>query len=242
MRASVLVLMALLGACRSDGNGEQPVATQAPTAAPEARPEMTPTVEALMADHFTQAATLRQAVVDGEVEAGKRAATSLAGLELGDDLPDDWRKGLDPFLAAAKKAAGATTVGELATATGELGAACGGCHQSLGGPSFEPGDPPAGASGSAAHMQRHVWAVERLWEGVIGPSDAAWSAGTNELDETPLTPYEMGKSVAPEVEQLATRVHDLGTKGNAVTRLPERGQLVGELLGTCSSCHAKVRE
>ena len=242
MRRSIIIPLALSAACRGSDNGEPPAPEPAPTTAPVAAGEMTPTVKTLMADHFTQATTLRQAVIDGEIETGKRAAASLAGLSLGDDLPEPWKKGLDPFMAAAKKGADASTLDELALATGELASACGSCHQSLGGPSFEPGDPPAVASGTQAHMQRHVWAVDRAWEGVVGPSDAAWAAGTDLLAEAPLTSYEMGKSVPPEVSQLATRVHDMGAKGNAITKLGERGQLVGELLGTCSSCHGAVRD
>src|SRR5690606_18309210 len=103
MRSSIIILLALAAGCRGNDNGEAPAPEPAPTAAPAAAGEMTPTVKTLMADHFTQATALRQAVVDGELEAGKRAAASLGGVNLGDDLPEPWRKGLDPFLAAAKK-------------------------------------------------------------------------------------------------------------------------------------------
>ena len=36
------------------------------------------------------------------------------------------------------------------------------------------------------HMQRHQWGVDRLWEGLIAPSDASWSRGIRMLAEAPL--------------------------------------------------------
>jgi hypothetical protein len=78
--ASIIALPALSVACRAENNGSEPTPEPASTQAPAAKGEVTPTVEALMADHFTQATALREAVVDGKLTEGKAAAAALAGL------------------------------------------------------------------------------------------------------------------------------------------------------------------
>lgn len=254
---SLAGLAALTGCPEEKKPGTSPTATAKPTAtasstgkaAPSASGTAsgqadTPTVKALMADHFTKATDLRKAVVDGKLDDGQAAAKALTSTKLGDDLPKAWKTNLEPFMAAAKKGAEAADLEALALATGELGAACGSCHKAMSGPTLEPGDPPAEGSGVEAHMARHQWAADRMWDGIIGPSPAAWSAGTDVWADEALTSKELApsKTAPDEVKELGKKVHELGKKANAVTATEEQAQLFGEMLATCSSCHTKLKE
>ena len=40
---------------------------------------------------------------------------------------------------------------------------------------------PPGGSGAEAEMALHVWASERMWNGLVGPDDFAWSSGASAL-------------------------------------------------------------
>jgi hypothetical protein len=89
------------------------------------------------------------------------------------------------------------------------------------------------------HMQRHQWAADRLWEGLIGPSDAAWNRGTDMLMDAPLRPTEVANATAlnGNLSKIVRRIHALGGIGTE-TRTPDaRSELYAEILGLCASCH-----
>jgi cytochrome c553 len=89
------------------------------------------------------------------------------------------------------------------------------------------------------HMQRHQWAVDRLWEGLIGPSDDAWNRGTDMLIDAPLRPSDVTEATAHngELGKIVRRIHALGGIGT-VTKSPDaRSALYAEILGLCASCH-----
>ena len=91
-------------------------------------------------------------------------------------------------------------------------------------------------------MAGHHWAAARLWEGLIGPSDASWTAGAEMMARAPLTivaedpdrPGSIGDDVA-RMRLLARRALD--SKG-----LEARAQLYSEVLTTCTHCHATIRD
>jgi hypothetical protein len=93
-------------------------------------------------------------------------------------------------------------------------------------------------------MQRHQWAMDRLWEGLIGPSDAAWTRGTAELAEEALHAADLSDSVtaseANELENIAREVHELGAAGVGLTSLNDRSQVYGRILGLCADCHTRI--
>jgi hypothetical protein len=93
-------------------------------------------------------------------------------------------------------------------------------------------------------MARHHWALDAMWQGLIGPSKEAWIIGAEALAEAPLIPEVLapGQSVPTEIGQLAARVHTLGNEARDVSDasgIP--GQIYGELLTTCETCHAALR-
>lgn len=142
---------------------------------------------------------------------------------------------------AAKLGRDAGTLATAATALARVGAACASWHQVLGKPDLRPGEAPAEGSGAQLHMVRHQWAADRLWDGLIAPSDESWIKGAEALADAPLAPGELApeQSVSPQVTQLASNVH---AQAHAARGLPQemRGGAYAELLRTCSGCHQSL--
>jgi hypothetical protein len=88
-------------------------------------------------------------------------------------------------------------------------------------------------------MIRHLWAADRMWEGLVGPSDEAWTAGAQALDRD----WAEGRSLiraAADSEAtvgLIGRIRALGHEA-LDTRVPKaRAAVYAELLRTCNGCH-----
>ena len=88
----------------------------------------------------------------------------------------------------------------------------------------------------STHMLRHVWAADRLWEGLFAADPRHWSRGAQVLMEDPL-PFFARLRETPEVGRHAERVHELGAEALATDDRVERARIYGELIATCADCH-----
>lgn len=249
---SVLVVVAMLcavhGACGPSGKPEAQgftpgPATPGPTTPSRVPQDATPTVAEHMKDHFTQAIRARDAIVRGDLAAMKEPAGWLAEHRVSETLPDTWKPHVGDMQNAARLAVQANDLAVAADAIGAMGAACGGCHTALGTPLQFSGKSPEGQESSVLdRMLRHRWAGERMWEGLIGPSDVAWNAGVAALQEAPLHPEMLADDKSPpqEVVDLANKVHALGERGKTTQEPGARARLYGEYVATCEACHAKL--
>jgi hypothetical protein len=130
-----------------------------------------------MVEHFGSSASMRRALVSGDLQAFRAAAATLSDKELSANLSDTWKPHLEEMRGAAERARDAKAIEGAARAFAGVGAACAGCHAQLGGPKLAVGAPPAEASGAKPHMARHSWGAARLWEGLMAPSQEAWTKG-----------------------------------------------------------------
>ncbi|MDP2956082.1 MAG: hypothetical protein Q8N53_06655, partial [Longimicrobiales bacterium] len=89
------------------------------------------------------------------------------------------------------------------------------------GPHTQVGEAPTAGTPAATHTQRSRWALDRLWEGLAGPSDAAWAAGSEVLMDTPMPQPSSGVDAA-QAAQLAKRVQELGGDGRQARTAEER--------------------
>jgi cytochrome c556 len=198
-------------------------------------------VDRIMRAHFHDALLIREAVIAGRPDQAANPATVLALIENLDDLPAGWRSFVERMQQDARRITDSTSAAQAAAATADLGLACGLCHQQLGGPKVQIEPPPAEGTTLDERMQRHVWASERLWEGIAVPSADAWNAGARALSQSPFAPEVLkgggvhAKSAASDFVKLVA---------NAPTRTtPEaRAALYAELLVTCGTCHRAMRE
>ena len=197
-------------------------------------------VAAHMQDHFAKVDELQRAVIAGNLEAAKPPAKWLAEHAAMSGMPEAWKPYLPPLREAAEVAGGATDLVTAAKATARTGAACGECHKALGARvqfNIEGALPEGGDA--VSHMQRHVWASGRLWEGLVVPSGEVWQSGAQALDEVPLVPEEVTEDTAAfaEVKATANHVHDLGKAARQAGDAATRAAIYAEFLATCAKCH-----
>lgn len=88
-------------------------------------------------------------------------------------------------------------------------------------------------------MASHQWAVSRMWEGVIGPSEERWLAGARALPKAPMT--YVAESGELGIANDVVTVRMLSRRAEGTKTALQRAELFGQLLGTCVRCHATIR-
>ncbi len=223
MRAAwLLVALAACGTARADD--------------PRERFEKDMMVRFHMHENLGLLRAVEMLVIHGRLEEAKALANAIA------EAPDE--PGLGALakhavrvreLAAAL--ARAPSIDEAARREARLGVACAGCHLEAG-VMVAPKTPAAPPDGPTveARMARHLWATDRLWEGVIGGADEPWLQGLDVLASAPL-PFSSQTDDRRRLSQRLQRLADGARKRIASDRLDERGRTYGEMLGVCATCH-----
>lgn len=264
--AAMLSLTATLGSCGgARPSPASPPPAEAPTAAETTKVEPSPTARStpvgqesganskplapppgastssVMRAHFADALLIRKAVIAGTPERAADPAELLAKAQKLEDVPASWRTSVDRMQEVAARINNSTSAAQAAGATADLGVACGECHQRLGGPKASSEPPPPEGKALVERMQRHVWATERLWEGLIVPSGDAWNAGAKALS-TSAFPDEILKQGGVHGRSAASDFTKLVVKAPAKKTVEERAALYAELLVTCGGCHRAINE
>ena len=197
-----------------------------------------PTKQAMWS-HFLAAADIQAAVIRGDLDATKEAAAWMAEHDE-PGLPDGSEAFLRELQRASARVVDAKTIEAAGAATGRIAAACGSCHREYY-PGMEPTgyvEPPPGEEGNVAtHMARHAWAADRLWEGLVLPSNPAWEEGADAFAGIPLATDDLVFDNPEGVRALANRTHELGRRAGLETEPSLRARTYGELLSTCAACH-----
>lgn len=209
-------------------------------AAPAADDEVS--VQSHMFEHFARATLIQTAVINGKLEDAKQHAEWLALHVPHAELPTGWEPFVDRMQATAGDISAANSLIVAADATADLAGICGECHQAL---AFtmkldSSSHAPMGNS-VPSRMARHLWAADRLWEGLIGPNEEAWIAGAEALAEAPLRGDDIRSEGASTADYLADRVNGLGADARRTARHSARVRLYGHLLSTCAECHDLYR-
>src|SRR5512139_3250241 len=136
----------------------------------------TPSTRDVMWKHFERVGEMESAVIDGDLERARNLAGVIA---ISDSIPGIPASG-KPYEAALRDQAriGATAP-DLAAAGRSVagrGMSCGNCHRALSrGPRFARTNRPVASEQPVTDaMLRHRWAVDQMWDGLIGPADSAW--------------------------------------------------------------------
>jgi len=224
-----LLLIACLAACQAASAQDQP---------PGKRFEHDVIVRFHMHENFDLVRAIQKLLVRGKLEEGQRLAASIAR------APDE--PGMQPWAAQAARVreranaiATAPSIDEALRAEARLADACASCHADAGVvPEFgSPPQVPADSPTVEARMARHLWASDRLWEGIVGDADDSWRAGLDVLAATPLPWPKVDADRASLGKQLQKLAEDArrirGTSDRA-----ERTRAYGEILVTCAACHA----
>lgn len=225
-----------LAACQSVAAEPPP-----PPPPPSVRFEHDMLVRFHMHENFDLLRAIEKLLLRGNLDDARALASGIA------EAPDE--PGLSQFAVQATLVrtraailARALRLDEACRAEAKVADACAGCHVAANAaPQFRP---PTGVPHDAptieARMTRHLWATDRLWEGVVGGDQESWQAGLAILAVSP-TP-EM--QTTPERAKLARRMQQLAAgarRGNRTDALADRATSYGEILVNCASCHASAK-
>ncbi len=226
MRAIALALLAL-AACDSSRADPPPVAS-----------EHDAIQRFHMREHYVLLGAVQHLAIRGYLYEAQVIARVIA------NAPDEpgfarWSSQMGFARGNARELSMAPSSEEACRRIARLAATCAQCHLDakvsaiFGSP---PAAPPEGAT-LDARMARHVWAADRLYEGILGPADASWRAGLDVLARSPVPwPVVDGDRAA-----LSRRLQDLADQARthaAQDDLAARARTYGEILVTCSACHA----
>ncbi|MBT8492879.1 MAG: hypothetical protein KJO07_07440 [Deltaproteobacteria bacterium] len=238
MRKHFLVLVLAWASC--GGSDKKDTAT-----AGKRSQEQPASLRQRMHSHFVTLSQAKSAVVEGKLANAKKAAAAVWPEQNDGEVPDGWAPYIESIKGSLGLLQGATEIETAAQAVSAIGRACGDCHQSLGLQTLGPestSPPPAESMGD--YMRLHQWASDRMWEGLVGPSDDAWKSGANAL-ATPLSPDKIPEEVLvkPGMDSLVRRIGQL-SKAAAEPDLsgPTRQRIYGEFLGSCARCHQSFLE
>jgi cytochrome c553 len=195
-----------------------------------------------MREHLARLNDIKAALLIGELANAREPATWLAEHEPLEDLPLIYEGFVLSLREHARDILDAKDVKSASIAMAAVANDCGRCHRATGTkPDFGFYREPPSWSDLASHMQRHEWAIDRLWEGLMGPSNGSWARGVRMLAEAPLhgTENTWGESQA-EGDELAERVHELGIQAVSALTPDARADVYGEMIATCAACHART--
>jgi len=192
-----------------------------------------------MRRHFADLRMVEQFLLAGDLAAARSLAYLLVA-----PLEDP---GMSPFRDQAKRvseAAAAVTqapgIDEALRREVRLAGGCAECHIAAhASPMFGATPRPPSDATRAARMARHAWAVDRLWEGLIGLRADLWTRGLTVLADfpAPFPPLSEGPALADRLAALARR--QLDPRNSKV--LDDRVTAYGEMLVTCAACHEVLR-
>lgn len=190
-----------------------------------------------MHENFGLVHELERNLIAGRLDDAKVLARGLA------QAPDE--AGAAPFAKHTAKvrthAAAidrAKTIDEALGHEAQLLGACASCHVDANArPEFRRWPKaPADTSTLEARMTRHLWAAERLWEGMVGDADESWRAG---LDMLVATPSPKGELDAPR--QVFAKKLQVLAKDTRKLDLATRTTTYAEIMKTCAGCHASKK-
>ena len=181
---------------------------------------------------------IQKAVIAGSMEGIQEPAFWLAEHKAPAGLPADWEEYVDEMRFAATDALDAEDLAAAAKATSALGLACGSCHAANKvSVTFEEVPMPSDKENTKSHMERHQWAADRMWEGLIGASGYSWSRGANLLFESPIKPNTLNDD---ELVNMSRRIHQLAANATTVSEPAEMAEIYAEFLGNCAACHSAL--
>jgi hypothetical protein len=249
--ARALIGSLLLTACGHGGGAAKPDEKPAPAQRPKAASEQARAADAgaseeriedFMVDHFVIVTFGRDAVINGDLEALREPLAAFADYDYRSVAPGGWLPWIAQIQTAARLTSEASALETAAVGVATMARSCGGCHEASGrGPDFGPSDHETKTPSSDTleeRMQRHIWAADRMWEGLTAPSDEAWQEGAAALAHTPSSVPATKPPLPPRFveELLATRA--LADDAVGATSAAQRADVYAGFIASCANCHA----
>lgn len=221
------------------------VAAPLSTSAQDDPPEEDSDTVSQMHQNLFRVSNIMAQIIQGNLGVAQSLARRLTRDEAWENMPEQGRPFVDQIQANAMQILDTNDLGEAAHFVGIMGRNCGNCHLTFDVMlDFGFDQPPQNSSDMRTHMQRHQWSVDRMWAGLIGPSDQAWRHGSYMLIDEPIASGDvLDRSMATnlsadELAEAARLVHEIGANGANALSLRSRAVVFGELIGLCADCHS----
>ncbi len=190
--------------------------------------------------HFNDINAIQLAIISGNLVTARDLAKKVrAGFK--GEPPQGWAPYVERSVASAEILEVTSDLSMAARIASTMAGTCGDCHRDQGIVVIDhvAVAPPHDEDRFSNFMVQHRWAADRMWEGLIGPSNEAWLAGAKVLATTELTEDDVGERLVltEEISQLLAQVKSDATKAGTVTGANERQELYGSFLAGCASCH-----
>lgn len=202
-------------------------------------------LEGQMWQHYQRVEEIRDAVVMGNLDMARDDAQRLIDHELAPDLPPGSERVAAQMRGYAMEVADADSMEGAAVATANMVRTCGQCHQTYGrGPEFGVTTASLEDVGDdVPEMARHQWAFDRMWDGLVVPSDSSWIAGARTWFTSSMLPGQLrGRNdLGGELHGLEARLHYLGRQAVEEETPRGRAALYGEMMAACARCHVQIR-
>ncbi|HSG46472.1 MAG TPA: hypothetical protein VLA43_01540 [Longimicrobiales bacterium] len=183
--------------------------------------------------HFDEVAALQLSIARGDLEGAREAALRVEEVREIPGIPTGWEGEVDQLRRYAAAVRTARTYEVAALAAAHMVASCGSCHMAHDvGPIFTsvPAPPEVG---EVEHMVEHVWAADRLWEGLMIPSGERWTAGARVLADHVVPMHLLVRGTSG----LGVQLKSLGLDAMQDATLQDRAQRYADILNTCADCH-----
>lgn len=194
-----------------------------------------------MPEHFAIITWARDMVINGELERTRVPLRALAEHTYKDVAPGPWMTGIARVQTLARATAEASGLPVAAAGVASMARQCGACHREvIEAPLIDELAPYVDASrheSLADRMQRHAWALDRMWEGLVLPSKNAWTRGATALAQAPYEAPRSDQSLSPEAEASLVAMRELGAEALEVEDWGARADVYGRLIVGCASCH-----
>ncbi|HTR50361.1 MAG TPA: hypothetical protein VMJ10_06605 [Kofleriaceae bacterium] len=180
---------------------------------------------------------MESAVAVSDLDRAHRDARVIEALDEPQIL-DQWRPLHDAVRAATRRVMVEESLDNAAERVAEVGRACARCHEATNANvKFHDVAAPQAHATLAEDMRRHQWAGLEMWEGLIGPDDAAWRAGASALTAMPSNIL----ATADDIDDVA-RIRLEASRALQMPTQDARTTLFGRILATCAHCHATLRD
>jgi len=192
-----------------------------------------------MQRHFDDLRSVERLLVAGKLDDAKSRAFLLTKPST-DPGMRRWDAQSQALTDAALALSESPSLDEALRRETRVAAACATCHLAIQRvPKFAAAPAlPADANTSSSRMARHAWAADRLWEGLVAPSDTPWRRGLTVLAASPppFSPASDAPALADQLQRLASRELEMS---EPIT-LDHQAAAYGEMLVTCAACHVTL--
>ena len=204
---------------------------------PQSPERPNPLRAAYMRAHFYQAMLLHDAVARGNLETARLEATRLEQPSATAPIPVGGEAFQGAIVRMAKQAASATTLPEAAQATAVILGTCGECHRAMQVRPMPPLSTDINVGGLVGHMLLHQHGSDAFVEGLVAPSDSAWTEGVRTFATQKLDSAHAPAKFRKQLAAAETTLAELAGQAAKAQGSRDREVAYGNVLATCGACH-----